>query len=108
MTNMDKNLKQVYDATLAMISKLHFKLEALSQEEMYFLLSLLDLVVMVEGEKDVLECLKKWQAGEWSEEINEIIQASLLLMNFNDPVAIKQTQTLISDLLAYQNKSDVD
>lgn len=103
MTNMDKNLKQVYDATLAMISKLHFKLETLSQEEMYFLLSLLDLVVMGEGKKEVLECLREWQAGEWNEEINEIIKASLLLMNFNDQVSIKQTQSLLSDLLAYQN-----
>lgn len=107
MTTMDKNLKQVYDGTLAMISKLHFKLAVISQEEMYFLLSLLDKIVMGEGDKALLDGLRAWQAGEWSEEINEIVQASLLLMNFNDPASVKQTQVTIADLLAYQ-KDEVE
>lgn len=106
MAIMDKNLKQVYDGTLAMISKLHFKRAAISQEEMYFLLSLLDKVVQGEAEQAFLNCLRTWQAGERSEEINDIVTASLLLIDFNNPASIKQTQTLISDLLAYENEDD--
>jgi hypothetical protein len=108
MAAMDKNLKQVYDATLAMISKLHFKLDAFSQEEMYFLLSLLDIVVQGNTDKEFLHCLRAWQEGERNDEIDEIIKASLLPLDFNDSAAVKQNLMLISDLLAYRNDGDAD
>jgi DNA replication protein DnaD len=106
MTGRDKNLKKVYDATLAMISRLHFKQASLSQEEMYFLLSLLDRIMQGKAEAEFIDCLRKWQTGNCNEDINEIIKASLLPLDFNDPAAVKETSMLILDLLNYQNDGD--
>ena len=108
MTTMDINIKQVYDGTLAMISKLHFKLDVLSQEEMYFLLSLLDTVMQGKEQIEFLDCLRTWQESERNDEIDEIVKASILPLDFNDTTAVKQTLTLISDLLAYKNDGDAD
>jgi len=106
MTGRDKNLKQVYDATLAMISRLHFKQASLSQEEMYFLLSLLDRIMQGKVEDEFISCLRRWQTGNWNADINDIIKASLLPLDLNDPAAVKETCLLISDLLNYKNDGE--
>ncbi|NLV21962.1 MAG: hypothetical protein GXY49_08245 [Syntrophomonadaceae bacterium] len=108
MADMDNNLKKVYDATLAMISRLHFKQISISQEEMYFLLSLLDKIMQGKMEEEFINCLLQWQTGNWNNDINEIIKASLLPLDLDDPAAIKNTCTLIADLLNYQNDGEND
>lgn len=108
MTGMDKNTKKIYDATLAMISRLHFKHASLSQEEMYFLLSLLDRVMQGKINNEFITCLRKWQAGNWSEDINDIIKASLLPLDLDNPEAVKDICVLIADLLNYQNDGEND
>jgi hypothetical protein len=106
MTGRAKNLKQVYDATLAMISRLHFKQASLSQEEMYFLLSLLDRIMQGKVEAEFISCLKRWQTGNWNDEINDIIKASLLPLDLNESAAVKEICMLISDLLNYKNDGE--
>jgi len=106
MAGRDKNLKQVYDATLAMISRLHFKQASFGQEEMYFLLSLLDKIMQGKMDAEFINCLRRWQTGNCDEDINEIIKASLLPLDLDDPAAVKETCMLISDLLNYKNDGE--
>ena len=106
MIGKDKNLKQVYDATLSMISRLHFKQASFAQEEMYFLLSLLDRIMQGKMDADFIDCLRKWQTGSWNDDINDIIKASLLPLDLDNPAAVKETCMLISDLLNYQNDGE--
>ncbi len=108
MIGMDKNFKKIYDATLAMISRLHFKQASLSQEEMYFLLSLLDRVMQGKISPEFIACLGRWQSGNWSEDINAIVKASLLPLELDDPTAVKLTCELIADLLNYKNDGEND
>lgn len=108
MTNMDNNLKKTYNATSAMISRLHFKQSAISQEEMYFLLSLLDKIMQGKMDKEFVNCLLQWQAGDWNDDINEIIRASLLPLNLEDLTAVQNTCTLVTDLLNYRNDGEND
>ncbi|HPF20657.1 MAG TPA: hypothetical protein PLC88_04890 [Syntrophomonas sp.] len=108
MNGMDKNQKKVYDATLAMISRLHFQQALLSQEEMYFLLSLLDKIAHGEMPHELAICLQQWQEGNWSDDINAIIKASLLPLDFNDPAAVKHTCGLIADLFNDQYDGEND
>ena len=104
----DKNLRQVYDKAWAMISSLYNQTAAITQEERYFLLSLLDTVMQGKEQKELLDCLRTWQGGERNEEIDEIVKASILPLDLKDTAAVKQTLTLISDLLAYENNGDAD
>lgn len=102
MNKIDKNIKQIYDNTSTMISNLHMKKNAISQEEMYFLLSVLDLIVRDNHEAKFMNLLREWQSGQPDEEIDAIIKATLLQLDFNDPMSIKQNQVIIADLLAYK------
>lgn len=108
MADMDNNLKKTYNAASAMISRLHFKQSAISQEEMYFLLSLLDRVMQGKIDQEFIKCLLQWQTGDWNDDINDIIKASLLPLNLEDPAAVQNTCTLITDLLNYRNDGEND
>jgi len=102
MAKIDKNIKQIYDYTFTMISNLHMKKNAISQEEMYFLLSVLDLVVRDNNEAQFMDLLREWQSGPPDEEIDAIIKATLLQLDFNDAISLQQNQAIIADLLAYK------
>lgn len=99
MGKIDKNIKQIYDYTFTMISNLHMKKNAISQEEMYFLLSILDMVVRDSNNK-LFDLLREWQSGLQDEEIDAIIKATLLQLDFNDSSSLQQNMTIIKDLLA--------
>ena len=101
MGKNDKNIKQIYDYTFPMISNLHMKKNTISQDEMYFLLSVLDLV-MRDNEAEFLDLLREWQSGQQDEEIDAIIKATLLQLDFNDAISLQQNQAIIADLLAYK------
>lgn len=108
MTKIDKNTKQIYDATLTMISNLHLKKNVISREEMYCLLSILDMVVHDKKEDDFLDLLRAWQNGPKNEEIDAIIKATLLQTDFKDPLSIQQNQAIIEDLLAYKRNQKLN
>ena len=100
MDMLDRNRKQLYDKTSTMISNLHLKKMAISQEEMYCLLSILDFVIAKKEAGDILNLLRSWQAGSRNTEIDEIIKATLLQIDFNDPASIQQNQAIIAELIS--------
>lgn len=108
MTGMDKNLKKIYDVASTTISRLHFKQASLNQEEMYFLLSLLDRVIQGRSSGDFLNCLRQWQTGDCDQEIDEIIKASILPLDLDDDEAVQNVCALILELINYKNDGEND
>lgn len=108
MAKINKNTKQVYDSAFTMISNLHLKQNLISREEMYFLLTLLDRVVQNKLDADFLNLLKEWQNGPRDKEIDAIIKATLLQVDFNDALSIEENQQIIDDLLSYKRNEKLN
>lgn len=108
MSKIDKNVKQIYDSAFTVISNLHLKKNAISREEMYFLLTLLDQVMKNKSAPDFLNLLKEWQSGPGDEEIDPIIKATLLQVDFNDPLSAEQNLEIIDDLLSYRRNEKLN
>ncbi len=108
MGRQDNNIKQLYDQCTAMITKLHLQKNALNQPEMYFLLSVLDMIVLGKKTEGFLEILQDWQASKRNEEIDDIIKATLLQIDFNDQPSVQRNMAIIADLLAYNPDSDLN
>ena len=98
----DKYIKQVYDYTFTVISNLHMKKNAISQEEMYFLLSILDMAVRNSNNK-LFNLLRQWQSSQPDEEIDAIVKATLLQLELNDSAALEQDLAIIEDLITYKS-----
>lgn len=108
MAKMDKNMKPIYDAASTMISNLHLKKNTISREEMYFLLSLLDIVVRDKHDTVLLDVLREWQSGPGNEEIDAIIKETLLQIDVNDSLSMQQNLEIIEDLLVYKRKQKLN
>lgn len=102
MSRQDKNIKQIYDQCSAMITNLHIKKRAISQEEMYSLLSLLDMAILKKQSHDIIDLLRSWQNGPRDEEIDAIIKATLLQIDYKDEQSIRKNQAIIADLINCQ------
>ena len=102
MSDINKKNQQIYNASWTMICGLN----TLSLEENTFLLSLLDIIAKGKADAAFINCLKRWQTGNWSDDINDIIKASLLPLDLDDPAAVKETCMLISDLLNYKDDGE--
>ncbi|CFX69621.1 Uncharacterized [Syntrophomonas zehnderi OL-4] len=98
-----ENIKKVYDRCSAMITNLHIKKRAISQEEMYSLLSVLDMVVLKNDFSDFIDLLRSWQEGPRDEEIDAIIKATLLQIDYTSEQSIRQNQAILADLINYQS-----
>lgn len=108
MGKNDKNSKQIYDSAFTMISHLHLKKNAISREEMYFLLSLLDRVFRHHEATELLKLLREWQSGPGDEEIDAIIKETLLQVDFNDPLSVEQNYSIVDDLLSYKRNEKLN
>lgn len=100
--NRQENIKKVYDRCSAMITNLHIKKGAISQEEMYSLLSVLDMAVLKNDFSDFIDLLHSWQEGPRDEEIDAIIKATLLQIDYTNEQSIRQNQAILADLINYQ------
>jgi hypothetical protein len=101
MTLEDINKKKLYDALINMISNLHMQKQILSRDEMHCLLSILDIVIMGTKDFGLIELLKEWEASELDPEINEIIKADLINIDFTNLDSIQRNLETIHDLLRY-------
>ncbi len=108
MGRIDKNIKQIYDYTFTMISNLHMKKNAINQEEMYFLLSILDMAMRDNKDTKLFDLLREWQGRPQDEEIDAIIKATLLQVDLNDSLALQQNLAIIKDLLAYEANDNLN
>ncbi len=104
MDTFDISRKKLYDALVNLISNLYMK-HNLSGEEMHFLLSILDMAVMGKQDFGLLQILKEWDASDLDVEINEIIKATLLSMDFNDLESNQRNMMTIRDLMGYNIES---
>ena len=103
MATTDIRLKKLYDSMGSMISNLHLQKGTLSHEEMYCLLSLLDYTLMGKKDSSFIDLLREWQASKLEPEINEIIKATLLSVDFKKPASIKKNMEIIRGLIRYNN-----
>jgi len=77
------------------------KKNAISQEEMYFLLSILDMAVRDRNNK-LFDLLREWQKSQPDEEIDAIVKATLLQLELNDYASLEQDLAIIEDLITYK------
>ena len=95
---LDDNKKRVYDESVSLIADMGFR-DKLSNEEMNFLLNLLDVVVIKQDRPGLIQALKNWVNTNEGSEIDEIIKATLLATDFNDQEAVEQCTQLVTELL---------
>ena len=106
MGSMDSNSKKLYDAVATLILNLHMQKGGLNEEEMYCLLSILDLTLMGKNDRGLIGLLREWKANEPNPEIDDIIKATLLSMDFANLDSDSQQKNIetIHDLLRYNKE----
>jgi hypothetical protein len=71
---------------------------------MHCLLSILDLTLMGKGEHELIGLLKEWEASQPDGELQEIVKATLLKIDFTDLDSQQKNIETIRDLLRYNKK----
>lgn len=104
METVDINRKKVYDAVATLISNLHMQQGKLSREEMYCLLTILDFMVMGKNDHGLIDLLKEWKANDIEAEIDDIVKATLLNIDFTNFDSEQRNIETIRDLLRYNKK----
>lgn len=92
--------KQIYDSTAKMITNIFFQ-GKLREEEMSFLLSFLDFVMVKDHEdnQELLEALQKYLQSEPDPENAEIIKHTLLSIDLNQAADRDSLLELIKELM---------
>ena len=104
MAPMDTNAKQLYDALVNLIINLHLQKGSLTREEMYCLLNVLDMALLGKEDMGLVQALRDWQAGEPNQEIDEIIKATLLNLDFAKPASLAADVETIRELIRYNKE----
>lgn len=94
----DEKKKKLYAESASMIADMGVR-GKLNVEEMHFLLSLLDIVVVKKDQPQLIQILQNWVNINESSEIDEIIKATLLAADFNDRESMEQCLQLVTELL---------
>lgn len=97
MTFEEKN-KKLYAESASMIADMGVR-DKLSVEEMKFLLSLLDVVVVKKDQPRLIQTLRNWVETNKGSEIDEIIKATFLAADFTDEESMEQCLQLVTELL---------
>jgi hypothetical protein len=97
MTFEEKN-KKLYAESASMIADMGVR-DKLSVEEMKFLLSLLDVVVVKKDQPRLIQTLRNWVETNKDSEIDEIIKATFLAADFTDEESMEQCLQLVTELL---------
>lgn len=90
--------KQLYDDTATVIMDL-FMMGRIGLEELNFLLNLLETVIIRQEQRGLIELLKNWQPGAQYDEIDDIIKATLLAMDFKDQDDLEHNLALLRELI---------
>ena len=94
----EEKKKKLYAESASMIADMGVR-GKLNVEEMHFLLSLLDIVVVKKDQPQLIQILQNWVNINESSEIDEIIKATLLAADFNDRESMEQCLQLVTELL---------
>ncbi|MGI5921389.1 MAG: hypothetical protein ACOX6I_06605 [Syntrophomonadaceae bacterium] len=97
MEKANQKLKKVYDETASAILKLRFQ-NKVSEAEMTFLLSFLDLVVKGKN-RELIGLVRKWMNLNSNSETDEFIKTTLLNINFSDSSSLDRSKELIEEIL---------
>ncbi len=89
---------KIYDETASLIANLYFR-EQINEEEMYFLLNILELVIIKKDNPDLVDVLKEWIHSERNSDIDQIIKATLLTIDFKDKDSINSKYEIIKELI---------
>ena len=103
MATTDNRLKKLYDSMGTMITNLYMQKGNLSREEMYVLLSVLDYTLMGKSDPSLMALLREWQTNTFDSEINEIIKATLMNIDFKKPASIAKNMEIIRSLIRYND-----
>ena len=93
----EQYLKKLYDKTAKTIVDLKYK-KKLTEEEMNFLLTLLDMVHFRLANQELLSVLAQWVEKEIDPEIDEIIKATLV-SNGLEQASLPKNLEIIKELL---------
>lgn len=104
---MREQLKKIYDETALLITDLFLK-EKLNSEERDFLLSLLEMIIKKQDNPELFDSLKKWMKEKQESELDEIIKATVLAINFEDENSLKENMKIIRELLASREADSGD
>ncbi|WP_054695825.1 hypothetical protein [Syntrophomonas palmitatica] len=91
--------KRLYDETASLVADLGLR-GRITEDEMLFLLSLLDQVMIKENYPQLIQLLHKWTANQAGSEMNEIIKATVLNLEFSNPQTMQDDLELLQELLA--------
>ncbi len=94
----EEKKKKLYAESASMIADMGVR-GKLSVEEMSFLLSLLDVVVVKKDQPRLIQTLRNWVETNEGSEIDEIIKATLMAADFTDEESMEQCLQLVTELL---------
>ena len=94
----EEKKKKLYAESASMIADMGVR-GKLSVEEMNFLLSLLDIVVVKKDQPQLIQILQNWVNINEGSEIDEIIKATLMAADFTDEESMEQCLQLVTELL---------
>jgi len=101
----DEKKKKLYAETASLIADMGFR-DKLSIEEMNFLLNLLDMVVVKQEQPRLIQTLINWVNTNEGSEIDEIIKATFVTADFNNPESLEQCLQLVTELLESRGEPD--
>ncbi len=106
MSASDEDILRVYDGTASLVADLGIR-GRISIEEMGFLLNLLELVLIKREHPGFVNMLRQWNPGHGDKEIDEIIKATLLNVDFTNALSIQENQDMIGELINEKHKDGV-
>lgn len=98
MIALSSQIKKIRDDAGTTIVNLHLA-QKLTEEEMHFLLTMLDIVIKNE-DCALIPVLHTWMPRPNNSEIDNIIKATLLGLDFSDQAAMERTCSSIRELAA--------
>ncbi len=106
MSAGDEDIIRIYDETASLIADLGIR-GRITVDEMKFLLDLLELVLIKKDKPNFIDLLKQWKPGQGDEEIDQIIKATLLNVDFKNLLSLEENQTMIEELINEKFKDGV-
>lgn len=93
-----EDFKRIYDETASVIWDL-FLQNRLTAEERDFLSKLLDAVIIGKNCPSLLDVLRQWHPSQPESELDQIIKATLMAINFRDEDDLQHNVTLLQELI---------
>lgn len=90
--------KKIYDDTATVIMDL-FMTGRISSAESHCLLNLLEAVMTKPHLRELIILLKQWQPDMKSSEVDDIIKATLLALDYEDKDDVEHSMALLSELI---------